>query len=399
MIPLVKSVMAPNALDRVAEVFNSGHITYGSKVAEFEEALRGRIGNPHLAALNSGTSGLHLAVRLAADTARSDGARDRAARGSGPQGKGARKTQRATAEGPGEVLSTPFTFEATNWSILANGHRIRWVDVDPETLNMDLDDLARKISPATRAIVIVHWAGYPVDLDRLREIVDEAESANGFRPMIVEDCAHAWGATYRGMPLGNHGNISVFSFGPNKVLTCGAGGLISLPDDELRRRAVLLRWFGLDRQRADPIKYDCDIAEWGYNFYMIEINAAIGHANLEHADWALQRHRENASFYDKELVHVPGLEHTERTDDREPSFYVYPVKVDDRPSFLRKLIDAGIGTVVISRRNDAHSCMSTSDEALPGLDSIHERVAYVPVGWWLSEEDRAHIVDTIRSGW
>jgi dTDP-4-amino-4,6-dideoxygalactose transaminase len=385
MIPLIKSIMAPDALERVAEVFSSNHITYGPKVAEFEEALRGRIGNPRLATVNSGTSGLHLAVRLATDPPRSDDARKRAARP-------------AAMADPGEVLSTPYTFEATNWTILANGHHIRWVDVDPETLNVDLDDLARKISPATRAIVVVHWAGYPVDLDRLRQIIDEAEAANGFRPIVIEDCAHAWGATYRGVPLGNHGNISVFSLGPNKLLTCGAGGLIVLPDDESYRRAGLLRWFGLDRQ-SDPVKRDYDVVEWGYNFYMIEINAAIGQANLEHVDEALNRHRENASFYDKGLADVPGLERTQRADDREPAFYLYPLKVDDRPSFMRKMIDAGISTTVVTRRNDAHSCTGTSDVALPGLDSVQDRVVYIPVGWWLSEDDRAHIVDTIRSGW
>ncbi|HEY7484268.1 MAG TPA: DegT/DnrJ/EryC1/StrS family aminotransferase [Streptosporangiaceae bacterium] len=369
MIPLLKSVIAPDALDRVAEVFGSGHITHGPKVDEFEEALRGRIGNPRLATVNNGTSGLHLAVRLATDP-----------------------------ELPGEVLSTPYTFEATNWAILANGLSIRWVDVDPETLNVDLDDLARKITPATRAIVVVHWAGYPVDLDRLREIVDDAESAHGRRPMIIEDCAHAWGATYQGMPLGNHGNFSVFSFGPSKILTCGAGGLIVVPDDESYRRARLLRRFGIGPQ-SDPVNRDYDVAEWGYNFYMIEINAAIGRANLDPVDDALRLHRENAAFYDKELADVPGLEHTERADDRKSSFYLYPVKVDDRPAFMRKLTDAGIGTSVVARRNDAHRCMGTPAVTLPGLDSIQDRVAYIPVGWWLSEEDRAHIVDTIRSGW
>jgi dTDP-4-amino-4,6-dideoxygalactose transaminase len=385
MIPLFKIAISPDSGERVAEVISSGLLALGgSQVKEFESALRKRIGNPYLATLNSGTSALHLAIRMATDRTRFGG--DRAA------GVGAFDGD------PGEVLSTPLTFEATNWAILANGMRIRWVDVDPATLNVDLDDLARKISPATRAIVVVHWVGYPVDLDRLREIVDQAEAAYGIRPMVIEDCAHAWAATYRGLPLGNHGNISIFSFGPSKHLTSGVGGLIVLPDGELERRVRLLRWFGIDL-RSDRTLGAYDVAEWGHNFYLPELNAAIGRANLEYIDEVMRRHRENAAFYDKELVQVPGLEHTERADDREPSFYAYPVKVEDRPSFMRKLADAGIATKVLVRRNDAHSCVEAFAADLPGLDSVYERVTYIPVGWWLSEADRAYIVDTVKSGW
>lgn len=384
MIPLFQVAMSPHALDRVAEVFASGRLALGgTQVGGFEDALRERIGNPHLATVNSGTSGLHLALRMATGPAR---------RGDRPPGRA------GGGAGSGEVLSTPLTFEATNWAVLGNGLRVRWVDVDPATLNMDLDDLAGKISPATRAIVVVHWVGYPLDLDRLREIVERAESAHGIRLPVVEDCAHAWGATYRGLPLGNHGNISVFSFGPSKHLHCGVGGLMVLPDGELERRTRLLRWFGID-QASDRTHGDYDVAEWGHNFFLPEINAAIGRANLDGIDEVVRRHRQNAAYYDRELARVPGLEHTERAGDREPSFYAYPLKVDDRPSFIRKMADAGIVTKVLVRRNDAHSCVDDSTAELPGLDGVNDRLTYIPVGWWLSDEDRAHIVRTIRSGW
>ena len=148
------------------------------------------------------------------------------------------------------------------------------MDVDPATLNIDLDDLARKISPTTRAIVVVHWTGYPVDLHRLRAVLDDAEAVHGVRPMVVEDCAYAWGATYDGVPLGRHGNLSVFSFQAIKHLTCGSGGPMVLPDEELYRRARLLRWFGIDRD-ADRVRGDYDVPEWGYRFQMNEISGAI----------------------------------------------------------------------------------------------------------------------------
>ncbi|MFC0863848.1 DegT/DnrJ/EryC1/StrS family aminotransferase [Sphaerimonospora cavernae] len=375
MIPLFRTAVAPDAADRVTEVLRSGLLGHGPRTEEFEAALAARVGNPHLAVVNNGTSALHLALRLAIgrDQAADDGA-------------------------PGEVLSTPLTFEATNWSILANHLRIRWVDVDPATLNMDLDDLAEKISPATRAVMVVHWGGCPVDLVRLRRVLDEAEAAYGVRPPVIEDCAQAWGAICHGQPLGNHGNYCAFSFHATKHLSCGTGGMLVLPGRESLPRARLLRFFGIDRQ-ADRVNADYDVAEWGYNFYLNEIGAAIGLANLATVDERVRLHRENAAFYDRELAGVPGLELTARTEGLESSFWLYPVKVEDRVSFIGKMAAAGITVSAVCRRNDAHSCVASARASLPGTDAVQDRVVHIPVGWWLSDEDRAYIAETVRSGW
>ncbi|MBF6329804.1 DegT/DnrJ/EryC1/StrS family aminotransferase [Nocardia transvalensis] len=375
MIPVLKVAMdSDGALRRVADVLHSGRLEHGPVVDEFERELARRVGNPYAVAVDSNTSGIHLGLRLATTVTGGDEPRD------------------------GEVLSTPLTFEATNWPILACGLRIRWVDIDPATLTIDLDDLASKITPATRAISLVHWMGYPVDEDRLRQVLDAAEAQHGVRPIVVEDCAHAWGSTYRGRPLGNQGNISVFSFQAIKHLTSGSGGLVVLPDAQSHERAKRLRWFGIDRA-ADRVHADYDVPEWGYRFQMNEVSGAIGLANLEAVDARVERHRKNAAFYDRELANVPGLEHTERAADRESSFWMYPLKVDDRPEFMRKLEAADIMSTVLSRRNDLHSCVERYAEPLPGLDSVADRIVHIPVGWWVSDEDREHIVDTIRSGW
>ncbi|MBG0829093.1 DegT/DnrJ/EryC1/StrS family aminotransferase [Planomonospora sp. ID67723] len=369
MIPLFKVEMAADAADRVTAVLDSGMLGHGPLVGEFERELGARLGNPHVAALNNGTSGLQLALRLA-------GAADRPG---------------------GEVLSTPFTFEATNWSILAGGQRITWVDIDPATLNMDLDDLAKKITPLTRAIMVVHWGGSPVDVDRLTRVLDDAEAAHGHRPVVVEDCAQAWGARVHGRPLGNHGNLCVFSFHATKHLSCGTGGLLVLRGEQDLLRARRLRFFGIERD-ADRVHADYDVPEWGYNFYMNEISAAIGLSSLTAVDDRIARHRGNAAFYDAELAGVPGLELTARSEGLESSFWLYPVKVDDRAGFMRKMAEAGVEVSMVSRRNDAHGC-APPGRALPGLEAVHDRVVHIPVGWWLSEEDRAHIARTIRSGW
>ncbi|WP_328609963.1 DegT/DnrJ/EryC1/StrS family aminotransferase [Amycolatopsis sp. NBC_00345] len=377
MIPVFKVAMAPDVPERVAEVLRSGRLEHGPRADAFEAELGRRIGNPRVATVNCATSGMHLALHLLAgrDPYRPDPAPER-----------------------DEVLTTPLTFEGSNWPILGNGLRIRWVDTDPATLNIDLDDLERRISPRTRAIVVVHWLGFPLDLHRLDQVLDRAERRLGFRPPVVEDCAQAWGATCHGRPLGNHGNTAVYSFQTIKLLTTGGGGLMVFPDDESHRRALRTRWFGIDRH-DDRTVGAYDVAEWGYRFPMNEVNAEIGLANLDLAGELLVRQRANADRFDKELQGVPGLEHTDRPDDREPSFWAYPVKVDDRPGFMRRLAEAGIMTTIVARRNDEHTAVAAAREPLPGLDSVAERVCYLPVGWWLTDEQRGHIVDTVRAGW
>ena len=369
--------MAASAPAEVGRVLTSGYIGQGTLVDEFERALAARLGNDRVATVNSATSGLHLALHMASRSPGEDGPRI----------------------GRAEILTTPMTCPATNFPILANGLRPRWVDVDPGSLNIDLDDLARKIGPATAAIVVVHWAGYPVDLDRLRSILDEAELRLGFRPAVIEDCAHAWGATYHGRPLGSHGNLAVFSFQAIKHLVCGDGGLMVLPDERSHRRARLLRWYGIDRDAGHDMRGGDDVPEWGFKFHMNDINAAIGLANLAQVDEIVAAHRRNAAYLDRELASVPGLELTDRAADRESSFWIYTVKVRDRDGFAKHMKDAGISVSPVHARNDGYGCVRRYVADLPGLDSVADRMISIPVGWWLSDEDLAHIVATIRSGW
>ena len=199
---------------------------------------------------------------------------------------------------------------------MANGMALKWVDVDPKTANMDLADLERKLSPTTKVIIFVHWGGTPIDLDAVDQICDRCLERFGFRPKVIEDCAHAFGAEYKGKKLGNHGHMCAFSFQAIKHITTVDGGLLIPPDDEYYRRGKLIRWFGIDRtKRSDKqaginatqseaaaasvaaataraeggkIKRDFraedPIAEWGYKFHMNDINAVIGIENLKHAE-------------------------------------------------------------------------------------------------------------------
>jgi dTDP-4-amino-4,6-dideoxygalactose transaminase len=159
---------------------------------------------------------------------------------------------------------------------------------------MDLDDLRRKISPQTAAIMLVHWGGYPNDLDRVRDVQRECQSRFGFMPPIIEDAAHAMGSKYAGRRLGCHANYTVYSLQAIKHLTAGDGGILLCPDQEQSEKARLLRWYGIDRRNSMDFRCGHDIADWGYKFHMNDINAAIGLANLELLEDTLARHYDNA---------------------------------------------------------------------------------------------------------
>jgi dTDP-4-amino-4,6-dideoxygalactose transaminase len=265
---------------------------------------------------------------------------------------------------------------------------------------MDLDDLARKITPKTKAIFVVHWGGYPINLDRLAEIQNHAYKLYGFKPAIIEDCAHAMGSKYKGKLIGTHGNICTFSLQAIKHVTSGDGGILLLPHDELYKRGKLLRWYGIDREgNRKDFRCEADIPEWGFKFHMNDINAAIGLENFKCIDDIVSKHKENAAYYDKELQNVPGITLLKRHSDRESAFWIYSILVDRKDDFQRYMADKGIATSQVHERNDIHSCVKEYKSLLPNLDKTVGKLSSLPVGWWVTKEDREYIVDCIKKGW
>lgn len=365
MIPLFKVAMNPD-MSSVTQVLSSGFITQGPKVEEFEKLLGDYIGNKVLT-LNSATSGLTLAIRL-------------------------------LGVNPGdEVLSCPLTCTATNWPILANNLKIKWVDVDKSNANMDLKDLKNKISEKTKIILVVHWGGTPIDLDELKEIQKYCFEKYGFTPMIIEDCAHAFGAEYKGKKLGNHGNICVFSFQAIKHLTTGDGGMIILPNEELYQRAKLLRWYGIDRNERNfnlkDFRLEKDIKEWGYKFHMNDISASIGIANFNIAIQNLELHRKNAQTFFEKLKNVRGL--TLLENDIKSAWWIYSFKIQKKQEFINFMKDKGVTVSQVHNRNDNHSCVSEFKTILPNLDSLEMELICIPVGWWLTDTNISYIVEQI----
>ena len=275
-INLFKVYMSKTAKIVVGDVLDSGYIGQGSKVDEFEKLLKERFKNDYVTTTNSATSAEHLAIHLLKTPYKGV---------TSYGGVAFCESFWAGIKDGDEVLADPLTCTASNFPILANNLKIKWVDVDPETLTMDLDDLARKITPSTKVIMLVHWGGYPVDLDKIAEIQGKASHNFGFKPAVIEDCAHAFGSFFKGQPIGSHGNICTFSFQAIKHLTSVDGGALVLPHEHLYSRARLLRWYGINREtNKKDFRCEADIPEWGFKFHMNDVNASVGIENLkEHA--------------------------------------------------------------------------------------------------------------------
>lgn len=370
-VPLFKVFMAEDAGDCVAKILKSGYIGQGQKVEEFEEKLRSFLRTPFVNTVNSGTSALHLALHSVKNIC---GDRN-------------------------EVLTTPVTCTATNFPILANNFKIRWVDIDLGTGNIDLTDLQRKVNNKTAAIMVVHWGGYPCDLQKLRSIQKYCENTWGYSPPIIEDCAHAFGSTFQRLAIGAWGNYCAFSFQAIKHLTCGDGGALVSPSSEIHRLTKLVRWYGLDRESSADFRCAQNVQHWGYKFHMNDISATIGLANFPHVANIIETHRANGKFYNHALANIDGVSLLKYEKDRESSYWIYTIRVQNRKEFIRKMAQCGIAVSQVHDRNDKHQCLQEFRSALPNTDEFCSDMICIPCGWWVSKEDREYIVDCIKKGW
>jgi len=386
-IPLFKVFMAPpEELDaELLRVVHSGFVTQGPKVEQFEAELRDFFASPRVVTLNSATSGLHLALHLL--------------RRPDPPGEGDWPGLQQNVD---EVLTCPLTCTATNWPILANGLRIKWVDADPKTCNMSIDDLEAKLSPTTKVIMVVHWGGTPVDLAAIKRVQERCYAKYGFRPQVIEDCAHALGARFGEAPLGSHGNLCVFSLQAIKHLTSVDGGILIAPTESLYQRAKLVRWFGIDRQRRSgggDFRMEPDIAEYGFKFHMNDVAATIGLANLQHVPAILHRCRSNAAFYDEALAGLPGISLLPvHRGGASPAYWLYTMRVAAplRTAFISYMKERGIVVSAVHQRNDIHSCVAQYSQYLPALNTLAEEIICLPVGWWVTDADRARVAEAVR---
>lgn len=390
-IPLFKVFMSPFAGQEVTKTLYSGFIGEGPKVKEFERELNKYMRtSDDIITVNSATSGEHLLYKYLK--------KDRTFQiheGQGVVGdlwRGLRKDD--------EVLTTALTCTATNWPIINEGLNLRWVDVDPITLNMSLDSLEATIDHKTRIVTVVHWGGNPIDLDRLSRIVKNAEGKYGRRILVIEDCAHSLGATYRGTPVGTTGNFSTFSLQAIKHITSGDGGFIVSPYVNVTRDLKVLRWYGIDRDspRTD-FRCEDDVPEAGFKYHMNDISATIGLSNLLHAPYIVNINKENGKFYNTQLSTIKGITTIPIVEGGDPSYWLYTFHAERRDDLIKHLSAHGIVSSRVHERNDKHTCTKEYRAHLPGVDKAVSTMISIPVGFWVTSEDRQYIVDVIKKGW
>jgi len=365
MIPLFKVFMSKNVDKDLLSVLHSGWIGQGEKVIEFEGALSDKVKNPYCLSLSAGTHGIHLALRLA-------------------------------GVGPGdEVLCTPLTCTATNWPVLYQGAKIVWTDIE-EDLNISPYEIEQNICGRTKAVIVMHWGGYPCDMEKIHSICKERGV------VIIEDAAHAYGSTYRNSIIGDckYSDFCMFSFQAIKNLNSVDGGALFCKERKVYDEGKLLRWYGIDREgpRKD-MRCEEDIYQYGYKYHMNDVCATIGLKNMEEVDRNIEIARSNAEFYNRELRSVPGIRLTQRRDNRKSSYWLYTLFVEDRTGFARKMGEKGIMVSRVHERNDKHSCVREFERSLPMTDRIVKSMICIPVGWWLTKEDREYIVNSIKEGW
>lgn len=360
-VPLIKVGMPPRDLlmPALEEVLYGGFVAEGEQVYRFERAFAEQMQLPNALGMSSGTGALHVALLM-----------------SGVM--------------PGdEVISTAMTAEPTNVAILHCGARPVFADVDPHSGNLDPDSVAALITPRTKAILVVHYAGFPARLNELRAIADRHAVS------LIEDAAHALGATYDGRGIGTIGDFAIFSLQAIKHMTTVDGGVLTMRDASRLDEARRLRWFGLTKGVA---RTEVDIKVPGYKYNMHNVAGMLGLVQLAHVGPRIQRHCDNGRHFDDHIARIPGLEVTAFDDRAAPSYWLYTVLSDDSDDIEQRMASIGVAASKLHRPNHLHTVFARDRRPMPGLDAYYRRLTHIPCGWWVTEEDRARIVDALQRG-
>jgi len=365
-IPLFKPKIEEAGITRVVEALRSSWISEGRQVQAFEKTLCSQFAFPRALALNSGTAALHLAL-LALGIKAGD-----------------------------EVITTAQTFVATALAILYVGATPIFADLEAGGPNLDPEDIRRRITPKTKAILVVHYGGEPSDMDAILKIASEKSLK------VIEDAAHALGAQYKSRPIGTLGDAAIFSFQAIKALTTGDGGLLVCRDEETHQRAYRLRWFGIDRANrkiSELGQPEWDITEIGYKYHMNDLAASLGLGQLESYAQALTRRSELDALYRKSLNAVPGLQMLKQTPGAQGACWLFTMLADRRLEFVRALKSRGVEAAVWHRRIDHHPIFGGERPDLPRQEHFDSHQVSIPLRDSLSDSEVEKILDAVKEGW
>jgi perosamine synthetase len=364
-IPLARPWMGEREEELVLDVLRSGRLSLGPTIDRFEELVAERIGAPYVAAVSSGTAGLHLLCHIA-------------------------------GFGPGdEVITSPVSFVASANCFVFEGATPVFPDVDPRTLNLDPVAVEAAVTERTKGVVAVDMFGYPCELDELRAVCER----HGL--VLIEDSAEALGAEYKGTPVGGHGPPAVFGFYPNKQIATGEGGVVVTHSEK--------EWQLLRSLRNQGRTYDTgawfDHVRLGFNYRWTDVQAAIGIAQLEKLDEILERRAAAAARYGELLAGVAGVEAPIADDGaHRRSWFVYVVKLApelDRARVMAELREQGIGTAeyvpCVHLQPYLRERFGFAEGMCPVAEDACSRTLALPFFTRLEAEDQERVVDALRA--
>lgn len=360
LIPIAKPIIGDDEITEVVKVLESGELTQGRWVEEFEGDFAKFTNTKYAIATSNGTTALHLALL-------------------------------SLGIGPGdEVITTPFTFIASTNAILYVGAKPVLVDIDPKTFNIDQDLIEEKITSKTKAILPVHLFGLPADMKKILEI------AKKHKLSVIEDAAQAHGAMIGNQITGSFGDLAAFSFYPTKNMTTSEGGMITTSSEVLAKKLRILRNHGMEK------RYHHDIL--GFNFRMTNIQAAIGKHQLKKLEGFNRKRRENAQFLTKQLLGVGGIQTPVVPTGFTHVFHQYTILIKDgkekREKLMKYLNQNGVGNMIYYPI-PVHKQEFMKDMFL-GLkldiaEQMADQVLSLPIHPSLEKDDLEKIVQSIKS--
>lgn len=369
MIPYGRQTIDEDDINAVVDVLKSDYLTTGPKIAEFEQAVASYTGAKYAVAISNGTSALHAAC-FAAGIGQGD-----------------------------EVITTPLTFAASANCVLYCGGTPVFADVDPYTYNIDPKDIRKKITDKTKAIIAVHLAGQPCDMDEIHSIAQEHNL------IVIEDGAHALGSVYKGKKVGCLSDMTTFSFHPVKPITTGEGGMIMTDNEELYKRLVLFRSHGITRDNSMMTRNEgpwfYQQLDLGYNYRITDIQCALGCSQMRKLDKFLKRRRELVERYNNAFIECDNIVTPYQLPDTQSGWHLYIVQVKnhDRKQVFETLRDKGIGVNVHYIPVYMHPYYREhgyKDVHCANAEEIYSHIISLPLYPGLTDEQQDYVIDTLK---
>ncbi len=373
-IPISLPVTGEEEWEAVKEPLMTGWLTSGPKVREFEKLFAERHGVKHALAVTSATTALHLSLV-------------------------------ALGVKPGDEVIVPgFTWVSTANVVLYCGAKVVFADIDPHTFNIDVEDLKRRITPKTKAIIPVHLFGLCADMDAIQEVAGDIS--------LVEDAACAAGAGYKGRPAGSLGTIGCFSFHPRKSVTTGEGGMLTTNDESIYELLAQLRNHGAtvseEQRHHGPKPYILpDFNVMGFNYRMTDLQGAVGVVQLGKLDRFIDEREEWASFYSRELADIPWLNIPVHGSEYKHGWQSYVTLIDEvnapmpRNEIMEKLQEAGIstrpGTHAVHMLNFYSQLYKINPDDFPGAKIANDRSMAIPLHNRMIPDDYNYVVEILKS--